>query len=72
MIHQTVKVYDEKTGVPAVDNVNRQKNRALNRVCRKSVRVVTPHGRRRKHVLTRKVYAQYAGLVAAVADEAIR
>lgn len=69
MIKTYVRVYDERTGNPDVDNRNRHKNRALNSVCRRTVRFVTPHGRRRKKILTRVEYGKYARLVASVADQ---
>lgn len=68
MIHHRVKVYDERTGDPTHDNTARQKNAALNRVCRNSMRIVTPRGRRRKKILTRIEYTRYVHIVAAVAD----
>lgn len=69
MSSQYVRVYDERTGNPQVDNRHRNMNRALNRVCQRSMRISTPKGRRRKKFLTRVEYQRYARVVAAVAEE---
>lgn len=68
MIHQRVRVYDEHTGHPATDNLNRRRNRSLHRALRDSFRVKTPRGRRRKQIITRIEYQQYARTVAEIAE----
>lgn len=72
MIHRTVRIYDERTGDPMVDNRNRNANRALNRLCRDSLSITTTYGRRRKHVATRDIYAGWVELVADVAENMAR
>lgn len=68
MIHQRLRIYDERTGNPAVDNRNRRRNRQLQLAVRNGFRVQTPGGRRRKKIITRIEYEQYARVVAEVAE----
>lgn len=68
MIHQRLRIYDERTGDPAVDNRNRRRNRLLHCTLRNSFRVQTPRGRRRKKIITRVEYEQYARVIAEIAE----
>lgn len=70
MIHERLRFYDERTGNPAVDNVNRAKNRLLHRTLRNHFQVNTPRGRRRKKIITRVEYRVYAAAVASLAEAA--
>lgn len=67
MIHQRLRIYDERTGNPAIDNWNRRRNRQLHLTLRNSFRVETSRGRRRKKIITRIEYEQYARMVAEIA-----
>lgn len=63
-----IKVYDDKSGNPAMDNRARNANRTLDGIAR-SLRVHGTKGRKRKKYVLGIERAKYARLVAVVAQE---
>ena len=64
----TPKVYEERSGDPAMDNLGRNLNRRLGHTLRGYLTVNTPRGRRRKKVIKRIETATYFRLVAEFAE----
>lgn len=62
------KVYDEKSGNPTLDNRARAANKKLTRVAREALRVKGTGNRKRKKYVLRIERANYARLVARVAE----
>lgn len=63
-----IKIFDERTGNPTVDNMHRAMNRSLHRVCRNAFHVKTSKGRKRKKYITRVEYPRYLRIVVSAAE----
>lgn len=66
-----LKVYEERSGDPRLDNHARRKNRMLRKVCERFV-VTTPQGRRRKKQIKSVEWPKYVRLVAEIAEDMYR